>query len=73
MDMDPGEVRDGTAPLESRTSDTLPRMDTNPGEATDEDSIPDLMQRRNCVEDEESDDENDDDEDIEESLLPDMK
>eukprot|EP00957_Ditylum_brightwellii_P081642 6210693-Ditylum_brightwellii.AAC.1 len=48
-------------------------MNTNPGEATDEDSIPDLTQRRNCAEDEESDDENYDDEDIEESLLPDMK
>eukprot|EP00957_Ditylum_brightwellii_P080917 6155212-Ditylum_brightwellii.AAC.1 len=50
-----------------------PKMDTNPGEATNEDSIPDLTQRRNCAEDEESDDENDDDEDIEELLLLDMK
>eukprot|EP00957_Ditylum_brightwellii_P130458 9951775-Ditylum_brightwellii.AAC.1 len=48
-------------------------MDTNPGEVTDKDSIPDLTQRRNCAEDEESDDENDDEEDIQESLPPDMK
>eukprot|EP00957_Ditylum_brightwellii_P020954 1579453-Ditylum_brightwellii.AAC.1 len=74
MDMNPGEVRDGKAPLESRTSDTLPRMDKNPGEATYEDSIPDLMQKKNCADDEESDAESDDDdEDIEESLSPDMK
>eukprot|EP00957_Ditylum_brightwellii_P187038 14244461-Ditylum_brightwellii.AAC.1 len=48
-------------------------MDTNPGETTDEDSILDLTQRKNCAEDEEPDAENDIDEDIEESLPLDMK
>eukprot|EP00957_Ditylum_brightwellii_P007688 581213-Ditylum_brightwellii.AAC.1 len=61
MDINPGEVRDGKAPLESRTSDTLPRMDTNPGEMIDEDSILDLTQRKKCADDEESDAGNDDD------------